>query len=244
MAVSNSIARYNLQHAAHLANIGAHYYATRNYQSSYGAYTRALEVLQRIAHDDSVNFEPENDRDDAEARIPVAYPFGLMDEEDEDDERTKKIKAEDEDKSFFFVFAKPFVVDVETLDMSNTPIYIAVVIFGMSLLLMRKAQTEPDKRSLHKALKLFEMAATLLQSAPDHGIYSNVQLAILNNKTYICYCLHLFEDAHGALEEISELLPNVCNDDVAADTFDEDELNNMVLNSLLTSDPTRLAPAA
>ena len=67
-------------------------------------------------------------------------------------------------------------------------------------------------------------------------------MSLLNNKTYVCYCIHEFEEAHTTLDELSSLLAAACNDDES--TFEESELNGMILNSLLPSDPTRLAPAA
>lgn len=242
MDTSNEAIRCFLQHAAHLSALGAHYLSIEDDYQAYRAYKRALDVLQHAAKDDMNAEEDETAREGHDAPgsriLPVvAIPFDCACR-DENDEK----KIEDEDKSCYFVCTKPFCFDVETLDSSCTSVYIVIAIFGMTLLLLRRARKEPHDRSLCKALKLYNLALTLLKSAPTHVDTSNLLIATLNNKIYICYCIHQFEEAHTALVKLANLLPEACNDEDS--TFEEGEINGMVLNSLLPFDLTRLAPAA
>ena len=247
-ALSSSISQDQLptmhfvQRSAHLVNVGAHYLSIGDDYSAYGALKRGLDVLQQVAATD-VDFdalsEQRNiDTDDQDSILPlVAIPFDC-----ERNEMTLFGTADDEDKSFYFVHSKPFVFDQSSLDVANTPIYISIAIFNMTLLLLRKARTESDcNESVRKSLRLFDMALILVKSSPSHVDSSNLLVALLNNKAHVCYCMHQFDDAHASLKELSGLLATACMEDSA---FDETEVNGMVLNTLLANDPTRLARAA
>jgi tetratricopeptide (TPR) repeat protein len=236
MDTSNETIRCCLQQAAHWSTLGARYLSLEDDCQAYGAYKRALDVLQHAANDDMNADEDQTTREAQDAPV-VAIPFDC-DCHDQNDKKT----IEDEDKSCYFVCTKPYCFDIEALDIACAPIYIVIVIYGMTLLLLRKARTEPHNRSLCRALKLYDMALTLLKKSPTRVDTSNLLIAILNNKIYICYCIHQFEEAHTASKELAKLLPEVCNDEDS--TFDEGEINGMILNSLLPFDLTRLAPAA
>jgi tetratricopeptide (TPR) repeat protein len=242
MDTSNQAIMRCLQHAAHLSNLGAYYLSIADDDHAYMAYKKALDVLRHATNNGMDADEEETTREGqvssrSKFRPVVAIPFD-SDCHDEIDEK----KIEDEDKSCYFVCTKPLCFDVETLDSSCTTIYIVIAIFGMALLLLRKARKEPHNRSLYKALKLYNMALTLLHGAPTHVDTSNLLIATLNNKIYICYCIHQFEEAHTALVKLTNLLPEVCNNEDSM--FEDDEINGMILNSLLPFDLTRLAPAA
>ena len=230
-----------LQRAAHFCALGAHYFVIGDVYQSHGAYKRALETLQHAYNED---LNADDDKPMHAARcgtcLPmVAVPFDC--DRHGDEEKFEKV-IDDEDKSCYFVYTKPFCFDVETVDSSCTPVYIAIAMFGVTLLLMRKARTEPHNLSLYKAFKLYNMALTILKCAPRHLETTNLLIALLNNKAYVCYCIHHFEDAHATLEELSGVLPEVCiNED---SMFEENELTGMILNSFLPFELNRLAPAA
>jgi len=231
-----------IQHSAHLANLGAHFLSVGNDGSAFGAFKRSLDILQSIAgeHDlDALIMTAQDNlemNEDPEAILPpVAIPF------DCDINDASLYGTNEADKTVFFVYSKPFVLDQRALDVACTPVYIAAILFDMTLVMLRRAAVMLDhKKFLHKALRIFDMALLLLRSAPNHVDSSNLLLACLNNKVHTCYCLHEFEDAHSALDELSILLPVACE----SSTFEEEELNGMILNSLLPADPTRMATAA
>lgn len=249
---SVAIDTHFVQRSAHLANLGAHYLSLGDDYSAYGTLKRALSVLQQATATDT----------DIEISSPV-HPTSSADFPEEDQEhrplplaaisfeceRNEKAlfgTADEDDKAFYFVYSKPFVFDPSALDVANTPIYISIVIFNMTLLLLRRARADKDSTpALQKALRLFDMALVLLDNAPTakHVDSTNLVVALLNNKVHVCYCMHQFDDAHESLAALSELLTAVlCTEGSAA--FDETELNGIILNTLLQTDPTRLARAA
>lgn len=234
-------AKSYIQHASHLVNIGAHFFSIGDDYQAYEAFKRALDILQGVAKefDDQMTAEPSDTGtvDDNECPLPLlAIPLDCR-----GDKKLVLDTLEEEDKSYYFIYGQAFVIDTRSLDVSYTPIYLAIVIFNMTHLLLRRAQHEQVKSSLAKALRLYDLALLLLRSAPRHLDASDVTMALLNNKIYVCYCLHEFAEAHAALEEFSDLLAVNCDSE---GVFDEPELNEMVLNTLLPLDPTKLAPAA
>ena len=250
--MSTTTCTHFVQRSAHLANLGAHYLSLGDDYSAYGTLKRALDVLHQAtaANADFALSSPlypassapdfPEDQEQRPLRL-AAIPF--------DCERNEKAlfgTAEEDDKSFYFVHSKPFVFDTSALDVANTPIYTSIVIFNMTLLLLRRARTDKDPTpALHKALRLFDMALVLLENAPTaaHVDSTNLLVAVLNNKVHVCYCMHQFNDAHESLAALSELLNSVvCTE--GSEVFDETELNGLILNTLLQTDPTRLARAA
>jgi hypothetical protein len=231
-------ANHHLQQAAYLVNLGSHLFSTDNDHQAFGAFRRALDIIQRVANDldDTSVIEPDLEDIHGARDRSYALPF--------DSQGKKKLTVgtpEEEDKSYFFIYGQPFVIDPHSLDVSCAPVYLAIVIFDMTLILLRRANQENVKTSWLKALRLSNTALVLLRNAPRHFDASDVLLALLNNKIYVCYCLHEFDEAHSALDEFNETLNHVCTGDTI---YDEPELNEMILNTLLPLDPTKVAQAA
>jgi len=237
-----------LQRSANLANLGAHHFSTGDDFNAYGAMRRALGVLQEAA-DSGCDFDVVMDEkimqaDDAQQlqqqtiRPYIAIPFDCP-----TNERAVFGAADEADKTVFYVNTRPFVFDQAAVNVANTSIYISITIFNMTLLLLRKARSDKDGLlAMKKAVRLFGMAEVILKTAPENVDNSNILAAVLNNKAHACFCLHQFDDAHQALEDLSNLISNACATDSLY--INEEELTEMLLNTLLHSDPTRLASAA
>ena len=230
--------KYRIQHSAYLVNVAAHLFSVGDDESAYSALKRALSVLQLVANDfdERITEQVGDPFANNLCSLPPALPFDC-----EDPATLILGTPEREDKSYYYVYRQPFVMDPLNLDISYTPVYLAIVIFDMTLLLLNKAQKEHIKVSLAKALRLYDLALRLLRNAPSNFGSHDVRLALLNNKIHVCYCLHRFEEAHETLEVLTAALGLGCYDETI---FDELELNEMTVNTLLPLDPTKLAPAA
>ena len=216
--------------------------------SAYGVLKRALAVLQQAVAADAELMAPssrkhphstachENQEEDNPCPL-VALPFDCEKIE------TTLYGTDDDKKSCYYVHSKPFVFEQDALDVANLPIYISIVVFNMTLLLLRKARKDLDALpSLEKALRLYDMALVLLAQAPAAGS-TNLMVAVLNNKVHVCYCLHRFGDAHASLASLTELLTSILSTETPV-VFHDIELNEMILNTILPADPTRFACAA
>jgi tetratricopeptide (TPR) repeat protein len=219
-----------IQNAANLVNAGS-YYRSLEKEKAFRYYKAALDVLQSVTSGDGFNPDqfPYNELS-ADYCAQAAIPYESGQEE-------HFLSLQD---GSYFIYCKPFLFNQANLDVAFTPLYIATTIFDMALML-HKAGIHSDK-NLNKSLRLYDMSLMLLRNAPQQLDCSNLMLAILNNRTHVYYTLQRFQEAELSMEEFSDLLTAVFDDETSI--FDEPELSGMVLNTLLPPDPSRLAPAA
>lgn len=230
----------HIHNAANLVKAGA-YYTKMNPEKSFGYFKNALDLLHSATKDEefgsdyaSPGLSPHKSRLTTMFSAQAAVPH--------ESDPAACASAVSEIDGSYFVYCKPFFFSQETLDIALTPLYISIVIFDMALLL-HKAGLQRSERNLLKSLKLYDMSLMLLRTAPQYLDCSNVMLAVLNNKTHVCFALRRFQEGQSSMEEFSELLTSVLGEGISS-VFDEPELNDMILNTLLPPGASTIAPAA